>query len=48
MLRSYYSNSIINFLRDADDTILGALSRHHKHDLEALQKGAWLAQIKIL
>lgn len=48
MLRSYYSNTIQNFLQDADDTILGALSRYHSHDLEANQKGAWLGQIKIL
>jgi len=48
MQRYYYSESIISFISTPDEQILGALSRHHHHDLEALQKGAWLAQIKIL
>lgn len=48
MLRSYYSNTIQKFLRNDDQKIYGALSQHHSHALEELQKGAWLGQIKIL
>jgi hypothetical protein len=48
MQRYYYADSITRFQSTPDEQILGALSKHHHHDLEALQKGAWLAQIKIL
>ena len=48
MTRSYYSNSITDFLRDNDTRILGELSLHHNHALEDLQKNAWVKQIKIL
>ena len=48
MTRSYYSNSIKNFLIENNDNILGQLARHHNHALEDLQKNAWLKQIDIL
>ena len=48
MTRSYYSNSITDFLRDDETRILGELSLHHNHALEDLQKNAWVKQIKIL
>ena len=48
MTRSYYSNSIAAFLKDDETAIFGHLSKHHNHDLEALQKNAWTKQIKIL
>lgn len=46
--RSYYSSRINQFLQDSDEEIFGHLSKHHNHDLEALQKNAWIRQIRIL
>jgi Uncharacterized conserved protein (DUF2075) len=48
MTRSYYSNTISDFLNDDETKILGKLSLHHNHALEDLQKNAWVKQIKIL
>lgn len=48
MSRSYYSNSIKEFLQDDDSRILGKLAEYHHHSLEDLQKNAWIEQIKIL
>lgn len=48
MDKSYYSNSIQNFLKDDENRILGNLTRNHEFALEDLQKNAWLAQIRIL
>ncbi len=48
MTRSYYSNTISDFLKDDETRILGQLSLHHNHALEDLQKNAWVKQIIIL
>jgi hypothetical protein len=48
MTRSYYSNTISDFLKDDENRILGQLSLHHNHALEDLQKNAWVKQIAIL
>ncbi len=48
MTRSYYSNTISEFLKDDETRILGQLSLHHNHALEDLQKNAWIKQITIL
>lgn len=48
MERSYYANSISDFLKEDDNSILGKLSRNHNHSLEDLQKNAWVKQIEIL
>ena len=48
MTRSYYSNSILGFLKDDENSIFGQLSKNHNHALEDLQKNAWVTQIKIL
>jgi hypothetical protein len=48
MKRSYYSNSIKEFLDDDETKILGELSLHHRFALEDLQKNAWVKQINIL
>lgn len=48
MTRSYYSNTISEFLKDDETRILGHLSLHHNHALEDLQKNAWVKQITIL
>lgn len=48
MKRSYYSNTILDFLKDDETRILGQLSLHHNHALEDLQKNAWVKQITIL
>ena len=48
MKNCYYSNTIESFLLDSPNSIMGSLSLEHAHDLEALQKNAWLSQIEIL
>lgn len=48
MTRSYYSNTISDFLKDDETRILGQLILHHNHALEDLQKNAWIKQIVIL
>jgi DUF2075 family protein len=46
--RSYYSNTIERFLDDDEPYILGELTRNHSHNLENLQRNAWVSQIQIL
>jgi hypothetical protein len=48
MKRSFYSDSISNFLQASADQILGALSRSNEFSLEITQKEAWLQEIRIL
>ncbi len=48
MTRSYYSNSIYDFLADDSDRILGQLIRNHSFATENLQRNAWIKQIEIL
>lgn len=48
MLRSYYQQSIINFLKEDKNSILGILARNHAFSLDELQRNAWLEQINIL
>lgn len=37
-----------NFLHDAPQNILGHLAGHHGHDLDPLQRHAWVSQIELL
>ena len=49
MKRAYYSNSIQNFLKEPDSSILGGLTANHSNrTLEELQINAWRKQIIIL
>lgn len=48
MKRSYYQNTINNFLYEDSNSIFGQLAQNHQHDLEELQKNAWLKQIHFL
>jgi hypothetical protein len=48
MTRSYYSNSIADFLTDDSDKILGQLIRNHSFATENLQRNSWIKQIEIL
>ena len=48
MKRSYYANSIQNFLDDSENSILGELVKNHEFALEDLQRNAWINQIQIL
>lgn len=48
MQRSYYSNTIAQFLQDSDSSILGELVKHHEFALEELQRNAWITQIEII
>ena len=46
--RSYYSAPIAEFIGAESSPILGDLAQNHQHNLEPLQKNAWLEQIEIL
>jgi len=49
MNRAYYKNSIIDFIAEDKNSILGQLSLNHSNrTLEDLQKNAWVKQIEIL
>lgn len=48
MSLAYYAAPLPAFLREPEDSILGQLSRNHRHDLEQEQKRAWIAQIRLL
>lgn len=49
MNRSYYNNSISDFISEDNNSILGKLSLNHSNrQLEDLQKNAWVKQIEIL
>jgi hypothetical protein len=48
MKRSYYSNSISEFILDNNDKILGQLIRNHDFAADNLQRNAWIKQIEIL
>ncbi|MDZ4204071.1 MAG: hypothetical protein U1C46_04550, partial [Bacteroidales bacterium] len=48
MNRSYYNDSIKNFLEATEDELLGKLSRMNQFALEQSQKDAWLEEIRIL
>ncbi|ALM19875.1 hypothetical protein AAT17_00690 [Nonlabens sp. MIC269] len=49
MNRSYYNNSIFDFITEDKNSILGKLSLNHSNrQLEDLQKNAWVKQIEIL
>ncbi|MDH3000951.1 hypothetical protein A1D23_10845 [Chelonobacter oris] len=45
---SYYQNTIKKFLSEDTNAIFGRLAKNHQHDLENLQKNAWLKQIAFL
>lgn len=48
MKRSYYSKSILEFIFDDSDKVLGQLIRNHDFATENLQRNAWINQIEIL
>ncbi|MDM1398463.1 hypothetical protein HX049_15000 [Myroides odoratimimus] len=48
MKRSYYQVEIKDFIREDIDLVFGKLARNHQHDLEDLQKKAWIEQIRFL
>ena len=48
MQHAYYSSSIPEFLARQPQTALGFLAQRHGHDIDPLQRNAWLDQITIL
>lgn len=48
MQHAYFSASSSHFCTQQPQTILGHLAEHHAHDLNPLQRNAWLVQIAIL
>ena len=48
MKQAYYASTIIDFLTESPQTVLGHLVEHHPHDLDPLQRNAWIARISLL
>ncbi len=48
MKRSYYQNTVENFLLEDVNSIFGQLAKNHQYDLEDQQKNAWYKQIDYL
>ncbi len=48
MIRSYYSDSIENFLQSSTERIIGVLAINNEYTLEQTQRVAWEQQISIL
>ena len=48
MQRSYYSNSIAEFIDDSVEAILGTLTTHSDFSVEPTQRDAWVTQITTL
>ncbi len=48
MIRSYYSDSIENFLQSSTECIIGVLAINNDYTLEQTQRVAWEQQISIL
>jgi len=48
MNRSYYNDSITNFLATSPEEIIGKIALKNEFSFEQTQKDAWLAQIIIL
>lgn len=46
--RSYYSASMLAFLNESTDSIIGKITQNHPQQIEHLQTGAWNKQIEIL
>lgn len=48
MRDAYYAAPVSDFFHTPDNAILGELARSHHHELEHLQRNAWILQISIL
>lgn len=48
MQRSFYSDTITNFLTTSENEVLGVLAKNNEFALEQTQREAWLQQIRIL
>src|SRR5215469_5124310 len=48
MKQAYYTLTIASFLKEHPETVLGHLAAQHAHDLDPLQRNAWIEQIKLL
>ena len=46
--RAKYSGPITTFIEEAPDSILGKITSTSAHDVELLQRNAWLEQIRVL
>ena len=48
MKQAYYAATLAGFLKEQPETILGYLAAQHEHDLDPLQRNAWIEQIPLL
>ena len=48
MKQAYYASTIASFLKEQAETILGHLAAKHAHDLDQLQRNAWIEQTTLL
>ncbi len=46
--RALYSSSLVEFLTESTDSIIGKITQQHSQHIEFLQTGAWQVQIEIL
>ncbi|GLQ34557.1 hypothetical protein GCM10007939_08400 [Amylibacter marinus] len=48
MKKAYYEASFQEFCTESNSSILGKLAKHHQHDLDHLQRNAWITQVEYL
>jgi hypothetical protein len=48
MKQAYYAATLACFLKEQRETVLGHLATQHAHDLDPLQRNAWIEQITLL
>ena len=48
MKQAYYDATLARFLKEQPETILGHLAAQHAHNLDPLQRNAWIEQITVL
>jgi hypothetical protein len=48
MKQAYYTSTIASFLKEHPETVLGHLAAQHAHDLNPLQRNAWIEQLNLL
>lgn len=47
-IKAYYHAPVSDFIEESSDEILGRLTAEHRHDLDQLQRDAWIDQIALL
>ena len=45
---AYYPSLVQSFIAESPQSVIGALAKHHPHDIDVLQRNSWIAQIDLL